>query len=98
MLGVGVVLVGYGAFGEEDILIENFERWDDAGWRVDGDENNRMWVIHDGTGNYLCGDFDGKRYRPKTALIVRNYGDCFYSGQAFSNAPNGRVVEMAWGT
>jgi len=66
---------------------------------VDGDENNKMWVIHDGTGKYFCGDFDGKKYTPKTELIERNYGNCFYSGQAFSDIPeeDGRCIEMAWG-
>jgi len=64
---------------------------------VDGDESNTMWVIHDGTGKYFCGDFDGKKFTPKTELIERNYGNCFYAGQAFSNAPDGRCIEMAWG-
>jgi len=64
---------------------------------VDGDKNNTMWVIHDGTGKYFCGDFDGNKYMPKTELIKRNYGNCFYAGQAFSNAPDGRCIEIAWG-
>jgi fructan beta-fructosidase len=64
---------------------------------VDGDENNKMWVIHDGTGKYFCGDFDGKKYTPKTELIVRNHGNCFYAGQAFTNAPDERCIEVAWG-
>ena len=64
---------------------------------VDGDKNNKMWVIHDGTGKYFCGDFDGKKYTPKTELIVRNHGNCFYAGQAFTNAPDDRCIEVAWG-
>jgi len=66
---------------------------------VDGDENNTKWVIHDGTGNYFCGDFDGKKYSPQTELIKRNYGNCFYAAQAFSNIPkeDGRCIQMAWG-
>ncbi|QEG37392.1 GH32 C-terminal domain-containing protein [Bythopirellula goksoeyrii] len=61
------------------------------------DENNKKWVIHDGTGNYFCGDFDGRKFTPETELITRNYGNCFYAGQAFSNAPDGRCIEVAWG-
>jgi fructan beta-fructosidase len=64
---------------------------------VDGDESNKMWVIHDGTGNYFCGDFDGKKYTPETELIKRNHGNCFYAGQAFTDAPDGRCIEVAWG-
>jgi fructan beta-fructosidase len=64
---------------------------------VDGDKSNTMWVIHDGTGKYFCGDFDGKKYTPRTELIERNYGNCFYAGQAFSNVPDGRCIEIAWG-
>jgi sucrose-6-phosphate hydrolase SacC (GH32 family) len=64
---------------------------------VDGDESNKMWVIHDGTGNYFCGDFDGKKYTPESELIKRNHGNCFYAGQAFTDAPDGRCIEVAWG-
>jgi fructan beta-fructosidase len=64
---------------------------------VDGDENNTKWIIHDGTGKYFYGDFTGKKYTPESELIKRNYGNCFYSGQAFNDVPNGRCVEMAWG-
>ncbi len=66
---------------------------------VDGDANNTKWVIHDGTGNYFCGDFDGKNYTPETGLIKRNYGNCFYAAQAFSDIPkeDGRCIQMAWG-
>ncbi|MHC5155597.1 MAG: glycoside hydrolase family 32 protein [Planctomycetota bacterium] len=66
---------------------------------VDGDENNTMWVIHDGTAKYFCGDFDGKKYTPQTELIKRNYGNCFYAAQAFNNVPkeDGRCIQMAWG-
>jgi len=66
---------------------------------VDGDENNTKWVIHDGTGNYFCGDFDGKKYTPETELIKRNHGNCFYAAQAFSDIPkeDGRHIEVAWG-
>lgn len=64
---------------------------------LDGDENNKKWIIHDGTGNYFYGDFDGKEYTPESELLVRNHGNCFYAAQAFSNAPNGRCIEVAWG-
>jgi sucrose-6-phosphate hydrolase SacC (GH32 family) len=66
---------------------------------VDGDKNNTMWVIHDGTAKYFCGDFDGRKYTPQTELIKRNYGNCFYAAQAFSDIPeeDGRCIEVAWG-
>ena len=66
---------------------------------VDGDENNTKWIIHDGTGKYFYGDFDGKKYTPQTELIKRNYGNCFYAAQAFSDIPkeDRRCIQMAWG-
>ena len=66
---------------------------------IDGDENNTKWIIHDGTGKYFYGDFDGKKYTPESDLIKRNYGNCFYAAQAFSNIPkeDGRCIQMAWG-
>lgn len=60
------------------------------------------WVLRDGRGSYLVGDFDGRRFTtswttPRT--ITANPGPAagpYYAAQSFDNAPNGRVVTMAW--
>ncbi|MHA2253437.1 MAG: glycoside hydrolase family 32 protein [Candidatus Kariarchaeaceae archaeon] len=65
---------------------------------VDGNENNKKWILYGGSGMYYVGDFDGKKFKPETEIIQYNYGNCFYASQTFSNAPKGRRIQLAWGT
>ena len=67
---------------------------------VNNDPNNTKWVLYAGSGDYVLGDFDGKRFLPETELIKYNYGDCFYASQTFNNITesDGRRIQMAWGT
>jgi sucrose-6-phosphate hydrolase SacC (GH32 family) len=67
---------------------------------VDGDPDNTKWVLYAGSGDYVLGDFNGKRFVPETGLIKYNYGDCFYASQTFNNVPecDGRRIQIAWGT
>ncbi|MHC4568020.1 MAG: hypothetical protein ACYTE3_19940 [Planctomycetota bacterium] len=66
---------------------------------VDGNEDNKKWVLCGGSGAYFVGDFDGKQYTPETKITRYSYGDCFYASQTFSNVPksDGRRIQMAWG-
>ena len=67
---------------------------------VDGDPNNTKWVLYAGSGDYVLGDFNGKRFVHETGLIKYNHGDCFYASQTFNNVPesDGRRIQIAWGT
>jgi len=67
---------------------------------IDGDPNNTKWILYAGSGDYVLGDFNGKRFIPETGLIKYNYGDCFYASQTFNNVPesDGRRIQIAWGT
>ncbi|MGW1345122.1 glycoside hydrolase family 32 protein [Kribbella sp. NPDC002412] len=61
-----------------------------------------IWVLRDGRGSYLVGDFDGQRFiasstTPQT--VTANPGGAagpYYAAQSFDNLPGGRVVTMAW--
>jgi len=66
---------------------------------VDGDENNRKWVLYGAAGDYMIGDFDGKVFTPETEIIKYAHGEAFYASQLYSNIPedDGRVIQMAWG-
>ncbi len=66
---------------------------------VDGDQNNKKWILYGGSGEYLIGDFDGKQFTSQTEPIHFHYGNCFYASQTFSNIPaeDGRRIQMAWG-
>ena len=69
---------------------------------VDGDENNRKWVLQDANGSYLVGTFDGKEFRmdPRQDTLIMTHGPDFYAGQTFpmGNLPNDdpRVIQIAW--
>jgi len=67
---------------------------------VDGDEDNKKWILYGGSGAYYIGDFDGKRFRPETGITQYSRGNCFYASQTFSNIPpeDGRRIQMGWGT
>lgn len=66
---------------------------------VDGDEDNKKWVLYGGSGAYFVGDFDGKQYTPETKVTRYSHGNCFYASQTFSNVPesDGRRIQMTWG-
>jgi fructan beta-fructosidase len=64
---------------------------------VDGDEDNKKWIIYGGSGTYYVGDFDGRQFKPETPITKYNHGDCFYASQTFNNVPKGRRIQMAWG-
>jgi len=66
---------------------------------LDGDENNKKWILYGGAGDYFVGEFDGKKYTPDGDEIRFHYGDCFYASQTFSDIPeeDGRRIQIAWG-
>ena len=66
---------------------------------VDGDEKNKKWIHHGGSGDYLIGDFDGSKFATEFGPIKFHYGNRFYASQTFSDIPeeDGRRIQMAWG-
>lgn len=66
---------------------------------VDGDDNNKKWILYGGSGDYLIGQFDGKRFTPESESIRYQRGNCFYASQTFNDVPeeDGRRVQIAWG-
>lgn len=67
---------------------------------VDGEINNKKWILYGGTGEYLIGGFDGKKFHKETNPVKFSYGNnCFYASQTFNNIPSedGRRIQMAWG-
>jgi len=71
---------------------------------VDGDTTNIKWVLHGGSADYFIGSFDGKKFTaelPKLNYSERkevNGSDVYlYAAESFSNMPDNRRVQMAWG-
>jgi sucrose-6-phosphate hydrolase SacC (GH32 family) len=67
---------------------------------VDGDENNKKWVLYGAAGDYFIGDFDGSHFTPEWKAIRYNYGNAFYASQTFSDIPveDGRRIQIGWAT
>lgn len=60
--------------------------------------DDTRWVIFDGDGSYIIGEFDGKKFVPQSPKIPGDYGNNYYATQTFGNIPkkDGRTIQLAW--
>ena len=60
-------------------------------------EENK-WVLFDGDGSYLIGNFDGETFTPESAKLKSDLGKNYYATQTWSNVPesDGRILQIAW--
>jgi fructan beta-fructosidase len=63
---------------------------------VDGDPKNTRWVVYAADNEYCLGKFDGKIFSPIPGRHKGAQGDCLYAAQTFSNAPDGRRIQIGW--
>jgi len=66
---------------------------------IDGDANNKKYVLQDAAGAYLLGDFDGTSFVPdSTSPKTMDASAGFYAAQTFyrRNFPDQRVIQMPW--
>lgn len=54
------------------------------------------WVAMDASGNYLVGDFDGRKFSQISQKPLRVFYGANYSTQFWNNAPDGRVLATSW--
>ncbi len=56
------------------------------------------WVLFDGDGSYLIGNFDGETFTPETSKMKSDFGSNYYATQTWSNIPkdDGRTIQIAW--
>jgi fructan beta-fructosidase len=64
---------------------------------VDGNENNKKWIIYGVQGIYLIGNFDGKKFTPETSMLSYNIPGRMTAAQTFNDEPNGRRIQIGWG-
>ena len=66
---------------------------------VDGDAQNKKWVLTAASSEYMVGRFDGKTFTPETPKLPGHRGDGFYAAQTFSDIPanDGRRIQIGWG-
>ena len=60
--------------------------------------DEKKWILFDGDGSYLIGDFDGEIFKPNSAKIKSDYGKNYFATQTWSNIPgdDGRIIQIAW--
>jgi fructan beta-fructosidase len=63
---------------------------------VEGKPDERRWILYAADGRYLVGRFDGRAFHPEGERQQLWYGN-FYASQIYSNAPDGRRVQIGWG-
>ncbi|KAF5073426.1 Levanase [anaerobic digester metagenome] len=65
---------------------------------VDGNENNKKWVMYGASGTYMVGAFDGKKFTPEGGKHYYITGSA-YAGQTYTNIPSsdGRRIQISWG-
>jgi sucrose-6-phosphate hydrolase SacC (GH32 family) len=65
---------------------------------VDGDVNNKKWVLIQGNGNYSIGTFNGTEFKEETKRLPCDVGPNFYATQSWHNTEtgDGRRIQVAW--
>jgi len=65
---------------------------------IDGDENNKKWVMYGASNTYMIGSFDGKTFTPESGKHYFSSGT-IYAAQTFTNIPesDGRRIQIGWG-
>lgn len=65
---------------------------------VDGDSNNKKWVMYGASGTYMIGSFNGKKFTPEAGKYYFSGGNV-YAAQTFNNIPmtDGRRIQIGWG-
>jgi fructan beta-fructosidase len=65
---------------------------------VNNRPEEKKWVLFDGDGSYMIGQFDGEKFNPESAKLKSDYGKNYYATQTWSNIPDedGRTIQIAW--
>jgi len=60
------------------------------------ESGTERWVFSGGNGSYQIGQFDGEKFTAQTPVRHYELGRNGYAGQTWSNAPDGRCVQISW--
>lgn len=64
---------------------------------VDGKADHTRWVIYAADAKYAIGRFDGKTFTPDHEGKHQVHWGAYYASQTFSDAPDGRRIQIGWG-
>ena len=79
----------------QDIVLPGTYECPDFFPLVDEDGVNR-WVFSGAGSGYLVGQFDGNKFVAETELRHYDGGPNNYAAQTWSNAPDGRCIQISW--
>lgn len=97
---------GLSIYQSTDLKSWNYKSHVDGFWEcpelfelpVDGNINNKKWVMYGASGTYMIGDFDGEKF---TMISGKHqyYSGKQYASQTFNNIPkeDGRRIQIGWG-
>ena len=56
------------------------------------------WVLFEGDGNYVIGNFNGETFTSETGKIRSDFGQNYYAAQTWNNIPeqDERTIQIAW--
>lgn len=65
---------------------------------VDGNPDNKKWVMYGASGTYMIGEFDGYKFTPEAGKYYYTNGS-IYAAQTYTNIPesDGRRIQIGWG-
>ena len=63
---------------------------------IDGDRSKTLWVLTAANSEYMLGTFDGATFSPVSGKLPGHRGKGFYAAQTFSDAPQGRRLQIGW--
>jgi fructan beta-fructosidase len=63
---------------------------------VEGHPDRTYWVLYGADGQYMLGRFDGKQFHTDSPAKHRLWYGSFYAAQTYSDAPNGRRIQVGW--
>lgn len=64
---------------------------------VENRPDEKLWILFEGNGSYLMGNFDGKTFTPTSGKMNSDWGVNYYAAQTWGNIPesDGRVIQIA---
>jgi fructan beta-fructosidase len=110
--------VGHSIFTSDNLKEWRYESHIDDFWEcpelfelaVDGDPDNKKWVMYGASGTYMIGNFDGKQFNMESgkhsyctgksrpnAPSGFNHEGIHYAAQTFNDTPDGRRIQLGWG-
>lgn len=63
---------------------------------VDGNPQNTRWIVFAADAKYAIGKFDGRTFTPEHEGKHQVQYGAYYASQTFSNAPQGRRIQIGW--